>query len=183
MRNLVEPRVRRLVADQLGVEEADLGRDTSLVEDLAADSLDLCELAIALEEDLHLPLPDTVVTSVRTYGDLVDEVIRVVHAHVDRETRRSVPPPAVCARIVRPGSAGRVLEHSGPLTPYAAETIADDAIRLGTGTRLEITVSAAIDDGSLVRVRDAFAALPSRGILVHVQRDADAPGRSQSTAA
>lgn len=44
-------RVRKLIADQLGVDEADIKPNTSFVEDLNADSLDLVELIMSLEEE------------------------------------------------------------------------------------------------------------------------------------
>jgi acyl carrier protein len=184
MRNLVEPRIRRLVADHLGVGEDELTAGLSLVEDLAADSLDLAELALVVEEDLGLAFPDAVFTKARTYGDLVDGVVGVVQAHVETETRRVAQPARVWARIVRDGSGtGRVVEHAGPLTPYAAETIADDVIRFGSGARLELTVAADADESTVARVRSEFARLTERGILVHVQRDAHgAPPQAHAVA-
>src|SRR5437016_3586323 len=68
---LLEPRVRCLVADTLGVGIDELGVEVSLTDDLAADSLDLAELAARLEADLGLVMPDRVVDHLRTYGDLV----------------------------------------------------------------------------------------------------------------
>ena len=75
MRSIVEPRVRRLVAEHLGVAEEELSPELSLVEDLAADSLDFAELAVAVEEELDLSIPDRVLDDVRTYGDLIDATI------------------------------------------------------------------------------------------------------------
>src|SRR5207247_9869549 len=68
---LLEPRVRCLVADTRGVGIDELGVEVSLTDDLAADSLDLAELAARLEADLGLVMPDRVVDHLRTYGDLV----------------------------------------------------------------------------------------------------------------
>src|SRR5947207_4234426 len=67
----VEPRLRRVVADNLGVALEDLTPEVSLTDDLAADSLDLLELALALEEELGFTVPERVLSDVRTYGDLV----------------------------------------------------------------------------------------------------------------
>jgi len=184
MRNLVEPRIRRLVADHLGVGEDELISELSLVEDLAADSLDLAELALSVEEDLGLAFPDSVFTAARTYGDLVDGVVGVVLAHVETETRRVAEPARVWARIVPDGAGpARVVEHAGPLPPYAAEPIAGDVIRFGNGARLEVTVAADTDEGTVARVRKEFARLTERGILVHVQRDAhSAPAQAHAVA-
>jgi len=67
----VEPWLRRVVADHLGVALEDLTPEVSLTDDLAADSLDLLELAVALEEELGFTVPERVLSDVRTYGDLV----------------------------------------------------------------------------------------------------------------
>jgi hypothetical protein len=57
------------------------------------------------------------------------------------------------------------------LTPYAAETIAEDALRMGRGTHLEITAPATESDAGLVRLDETFAWLRNRGIQVTVRRD------------
>src|SRR5207237_10150885 len=57
MSEFAEPRIRRLVADYLGVSADDLTPEVSLTDDLAADSLDLMELALVLEGELGLELP------------------------------------------------------------------------------------------------------------------------------
>src|SRR5881396_4321314 len=71
MQAALEPRVRCLVADTLGVGIDELAPDVSLTDELAADSLDLVELAARLEAELGLVVPDRVVERLRTYGDLV----------------------------------------------------------------------------------------------------------------
>ncbi len=181
MRDLVEPRVRRLAADQLGVAEEDLLPELSLVEDLAADSLDLAELGLALEDDLGLAVPEEVLNDVRTYGELVDSVLMLVQARIDDETTRARPAD-VAARVIRtPAAGGRVLERAGQLTPYIAETIADDALRSGPGTRLDVTVTTS-DDATVARVRRQFAWLVERGVEVSVHRGGTT-GRRQPTAA
>src|SRR5207244_1040518 len=67
----LEPRVRCLVADALGVGIDELAPEVSLTDELAADSLDLAELAARLEAELGLVVPERVVAHLRTYGDLV----------------------------------------------------------------------------------------------------------------
>ena len=67
----LEPRVRHLVADTLGVGVEELRPEVSLTDDLAADSLDLAELFARLETELGVVLGDRLVESLRTYGDLV----------------------------------------------------------------------------------------------------------------
>jgi len=78
---------------------------------------------------------------------------------------------SIRARVVsagdeRPGA----LQRAGELTPYAAETIGEDALRAGPGARLEVTVDAGTDQAGLGRVQDQFAWLRARGIQVNVHR-------------
>ena len=54
----IEARVRKIVADQLGVAEADIKNESSFVDDLGADSLDTVELVMALEEEFGTEIPD-----------------------------------------------------------------------------------------------------------------------------
>nr|VFK27377.1 MAG: acyl carrier protein [Candidatus Kentron sp. MB]VFK33586.1 MAG: acyl carrier protein [Candidatus Kentron sp. MB]VFK76265.1 MAG: acyl carrier protein [Candidatus Kentron sp. MB] len=54
----VEDRVKKIVADQLGVKEEDVVDDASFVDDLGADSLDTVELVMALEEEFNCEIPD-----------------------------------------------------------------------------------------------------------------------------
>jgi acyl carrier protein len=54
----IEARVKKIVAEQLGVAEADIKNDSSFVEDLGADSLDNVELVMALEEEFECEIPD-----------------------------------------------------------------------------------------------------------------------------
>src|SRR5437867_11421569 len=75
MNHLHEPRLRRLVAENLGVSLDDLTSDVSLTDDLATDSLDLVELALALEDEFGLTIPELTIAEVRTYGDLVAAIV------------------------------------------------------------------------------------------------------------
>jgi len=54
----VEERVKKIIADQLGVKEEDISEDSSFVDDLGADSLDTVELVMALEEEFNCEIPD-----------------------------------------------------------------------------------------------------------------------------
>ena len=180
MRNLVEPRVRRLVAEHLGVAEDSLSPELSLVEDLAADSLDFAELALAIEEELDLVVPEDVLEPVRTYGDLVDATLVLARARLEEQT----PPIPVVARVKRPmlGADG-VLERVGVLTPYLAETLADDVLRSGPGARIEVLVAAPAEELALRRVRETFGWLADRGVQVLVQRERHLSGGNQHNAA
>jgi acyl carrier protein len=174
MFNFVEPRIRRLVAEQLGIGTEELSPIVSLTDDLAADSLDLVELALAIEQDLDIVLPDNLMAEVRTYGDL----LAVVEA-VRRGPEDSSAPPTVWARIVREHDE---LHRAGWLTPYTAETIAEDAARAGRGTRLELVVSAATSDATLERLDEQFAWLRRRDIEVCVSREPTATRKPPASA-
>lgn len=54
----IEERVKKIVAEQLGVKEEEVTSDASFVEDLGADSLDTVELVMALEEEFETEIPD-----------------------------------------------------------------------------------------------------------------------------
>jgi acyl carrier protein len=179
MRSLVEPRVRRLVAEHLGVTEEELSPELSLVEDLAADSLDFAELGLAVEEELDLAVPEEILDGVRTYGDLVDAAISLARARLETEA----PNVPVVARVRRPAfGAEGTLERVGLLTPYLAETLADDVLRSGPGARIEVMVPAPAEEQALQHVRNAFSWLASRGVQVLVQRERQGGASCQSAA-
>jgi acyl carrier protein len=163
--------VRRVVADSLGVGLEELVRDVSLRDDLAADSLDLVELALALEAKFGISVPERVLDCVRSCGDLVEATVDLIRAHRAAVSSSAEPPARFAARVVpSEGQSGGILERGGWLTPYTVETIAEDALRAGRGARLEVTVAASTEDAGLARVRDDFACLGERGILVTVWR-------------
>ena len=70
MEALVE-RVNVIITDQLGVEKAALSAEANLLDDLGADSLDVVELVMALEEEFGIEVPDDDVENIRTIGDIV----------------------------------------------------------------------------------------------------------------
>lgn len=63
--------VRAIVVDQLGAEEADVTMEASFVDDLGADSLDVVELIMALEEEFDIEIPDEDAEKISTVGDAV----------------------------------------------------------------------------------------------------------------
>lgn len=67
----VEDRVKQIIVKQLMVTEADIGMDKSFVDDLGADSLDVVELVMAMEEEFKLEIPEEKSEGLRTVGDAV----------------------------------------------------------------------------------------------------------------
>jgi len=70
-------RIQSIVAEQLGVEVAEVTKDASILGDLGADSLDVVELVMTLEDAFDIEVPDEAVEEMRTIGD----VQRFVEAH------------------------------------------------------------------------------------------------------
>ena len=67
--NLAE-RVRSIVAEQLGVDLAEIHPDSSILDDLCADSLEIVELMMVLEDEFKIEVPDDAAEAIRTVGDV-----------------------------------------------------------------------------------------------------------------
>ena len=74
MDNIVE-RVKKIVAEQLGVNEADIKNESSFVDDLGADSLDTVELVMALEEEFGCESPDEQAAKITPVQQAVDFIL------------------------------------------------------------------------------------------------------------
>ena len=64
-------KVKAIIAEQLGVDEDEVTMEASFIEDLGADSLDIVELVMALEEEFDLVIPDEEAEKIRTVGQAV----------------------------------------------------------------------------------------------------------------
>ena len=71
----IEERVKKIVAEQLGVKE-DIATDASFVDDLGADSLDTVELVMALEEEFECEIPDDEAEKITTVQQAIDYVVK-----------------------------------------------------------------------------------------------------------
>ena len=74
----IEQRVKKIVAEQLGVNDADIKPDSTFVDDLGADSLDTVELVMALEEEFECEIPDEEAEKITSVQQAVD----YINAHV-----------------------------------------------------------------------------------------------------
>lgn len=70
----IEQRVMKIVAEQLGVSEAEVKSESSFVDDLGADSLDTVELVMALEEEFDCEIPDEEAEKITTVKQAVDYI-------------------------------------------------------------------------------------------------------------
>lgn len=68
---MVLEKLKEILADQLDVEEDKVTLEASITEDLGADSLDVVDLIMSLEEEFSLEIPDEEVENIKTVGDIV----------------------------------------------------------------------------------------------------------------
>ena len=67
----ISSKVKKIVADHLGIEEAKVTEESSFIDDLGADSLDTVELVMAFEEEFDIEIPDDAAETIQTFGDAV----------------------------------------------------------------------------------------------------------------
>lgn len=70
----IAERVKKIVAEQLGVKEEEVSKEASFVDDLGADSLDTVELVMALEEEFECEIPDEEAEKITTVQQAIDYV-------------------------------------------------------------------------------------------------------------
>jgi acyl carrier protein len=168
--------VRRVVAERLGVGSEDLTAGVSLTDELAADSLDLMELAMALEAEWGIAIPDRTLQAVRTYGDVVGAVVGCLRDRPYVAPRAPADPVFAWTRVVPAGDgASGGLERTGELTPYAVDILVEDARRAGPGARVEMKLPASTDDAGLAAALHQLGPLSARGVAVRVRRERRTP--------
>jgi acyl carrier protein len=70
----IEERVKKIIAEQLGVNESEITNESSFVDDLGADSLDTVELVMALEEEFSTEIPDEEAEKITTVQQAIDYI-------------------------------------------------------------------------------------------------------------
>ena len=68
----VSSKVKKIVADHLGIDEAKVLEESSFIDDLGADSLDTVELVMAFEEEFECEIPDDAAEKIQTVKDAID---------------------------------------------------------------------------------------------------------------
>jgi len=67
-------KVKEIVVEQLGVDDGDVTMDSTFIDDLGADSLDIVELIMAFEEEFNIEIPDEVAEKIKTVKDAVEYI-------------------------------------------------------------------------------------------------------------
>ncbi|HEY5594501.1 MAG: acyl carrier protein [Nitrospirae bacterium] len=70
----VDEKVKKIIVEQLGVDEEDVTPDASFVDDLGADSLDTVELVMAFEEEFGIEIPDEDAEKILTVQNVIDYI-------------------------------------------------------------------------------------------------------------
>ncbi len=72
----IEQRVIEIVCENLGVNKEQVTRNTKFIEDIGADSLDIVELIMELEEEFEITIPDDQAEKIKTVGEAIDYIER-----------------------------------------------------------------------------------------------------------
>jgi len=78
----IAEKVKQIISEQLGVEEAEVTPSASFTDDLGADSLDQVELVMALEENFEIEIPDDAAEKIRTVQDAIEYIDK--HSRVSK---------------------------------------------------------------------------------------------------
>ncbi|MEI6603423.1 MAG: acyl carrier protein [Clostridia bacterium] len=71
---MVFEKISKIIADQLGVDGSEIKLESSFIDDLGADSLDIVELIMAFEEEFDLEIPDSEAENIKTVNDAVEYI-------------------------------------------------------------------------------------------------------------
>ena len=76
----IENKVIDIISEQMGVDRAEIARQTSFINDLNADSLDTVELVMEFEDEFDMSIPDEEAEKIQTVGAAIDYVAKVAHS-------------------------------------------------------------------------------------------------------
>ncbi len=76
----IQDKVIDIISEQMGVDKAEIARETSFINDLNADSLDTVELVMEFEDEFDLSIPDEEAEKIQTVGAAIDYVVNVAHS-------------------------------------------------------------------------------------------------------
>jgi acyl carrier protein len=75
---VIEAKVIEIVSEQMGVDKAEVSRETSFINDLNADSLDTVELVMEFEDEFDMSIPDEEAEKIQTVGAAIDYISSIV---------------------------------------------------------------------------------------------------------
>ncbi len=79
----IEAKVIDIVSEQMGVDKAEISRETSFINDLNADSLDTVELVMEFEDEFDMSIPDEEAEKIQTVGAAIDYIVEIAKTKQD----------------------------------------------------------------------------------------------------